>query len=99
MALTSQKQVSEVESVSVVNWFCVLQAILLKLVSKFSCQVMSLRLKKSILLFKSNLHALNRGSLTESITLNWDGKLDLDLSADRFYNEIISWARFIPRSD
>ena len=98
MVLTSQKQVLKVGGVSAVNWFCVLQAIFLKSVLKCSCQVMSLRLKKSILLFKSNLHALNKGNLTESITLNWDGKLGLDEVVDWFYHEITSWARFIPRS-
>ena len=78
MILTCQKQVSKAESARAVNWFCVLQAILFKLVSTFSCQVMSLRLKKSITLFKLNLQAFNRRSLTESITLNWDGKFDPD---------------------
>ena len=43
-----------------------LQAIFLKLVSKVSSKVVSLRLKKSILLFNSNLHAINMRSLTES---------------------------------
>ena len=40
---------------------------------------MSLSLKTSIPLFKLNLQAINRRSLTENITLNCDGKMDLDL--------------------
>ena len=56
-----------------------LQAILFKLESTFSCQVIPLRLKTSILLFELNLQAFNMRNLTESITLNRDGKLDPDL--------------------
>ena len=94
MILTCQKQVSKAESVRVVNLFCVLQAILLKLVSKFTGQVMPLRLKTSILLFKLNLQDFNRRSLIESITLNWDAKLYLDLVELWL---ILSWNDFLSR--
>ena len=94
MILFCQKHVSKAESVRVVNWFCVLQAILLKLVSTFSCQVMPLSLQTSIPLFKSNLQAFNRRSLTESIKLNWDVKLDLNLVLLWL---ILSWNDFLSK--
>ena len=94
MILFCQKHVSKAESVRVVNWFCVLQAILLKLVSTFSCQVMPLRLQTSIPLFKLNLQAFNRRSLTESIKLNWDVKLDLNLVLLWL---ILSWNDFLSK--
>ena len=94
MILFCQKQVSKAASVRAVNWFCVLQAILLKLVSKFSYQVMSLRLQTSITLFKLHLQDFNRRSLTESIKLNWDVKLDLDLVLLWL---ILSWNDFLSK--
>ena len=91
MISTSQKQVLKFEIARAVNWIYVLRAILFKLMSSFYCQIMFLRLKRFIKLFKSNLQALcflcfNRRNLAESITLNWLNLIIL--SSSDFFSKI-----------
>ena len=92
---------SHVPKTSFKSWKCTCNKLVFCVASYFvqvsvsiSCQVMSLCLKTSIPLFQLNLQAFNRRSLTETITMNWDGKLNPDLV---WLWLILSWNDFLSK--